>query len=296
VNVQLKLGLTTACVAVLALSGCGSNSLSGEPAGSSAPSVSVSSDADLAAQLPEDIRSAGVIKVGTDASYAPSEFLAADGKTVQGFDVDVFSAVAAKLGVKAEFQPADFGSIITGVQGGKYDVGVSSFTINDERKAQANMVSYFSAGTQWATAAGNPAGIDVENACGKTVAVQSDTVQDVEDLPARQKKCGDSRIKVLKFDRQDQATAAVVNGRADAMLADSPVVAYAVKQSGGKLATLGEIYEAAPYGYVVPKDQTEFAEALASALKAVEQDGSYLAALQKWGVEQGAVTDFSVNP
>ena len=295
-NVQLKLALTTTCVAVLALAGCGSDSLSGEPAGSSAPSVSVSSDADLAAQLPQDIRDAGVIKVGTDASYAPSEFLAADGKTVQGFDVDVFTAVAAKLGVKAEFQPADFGSIITGVQGGKYDVGVSSFTINEERKAQVNMVSYFSAGTQWATAEGNPEGVDVDNACGKTVAVQSDTVQDVEDLQVRQKKCGDTPIKVLKFEKQDQDTAAVVNGRADAMLVDSPVVAYAVKQWGGKLATLGDIYEAAPYGYVVPKEETEYAEALASALQAVEQEGSYLAALQKWGVEQGAVTDFSVNP
>jgi polar amino acid transport system substrate-binding protein len=296
VNVRLKLVLATAGVAALSLTACGSSSLSGEPAGSSAPSASVSQDAGLAAKLPEKIRSAGVIRVGTDASYAPSEFLAGDGKTVQGFDVDVFSAVAAKLGVKAEFQPADFASIITGVQGGKYDVGVSSFTINDQRKQQVNMVSYFSAGTQWATAAGNPKGIDAENACGQTVAVQTDTVQDTEDLPVRQKKCAGNAIKILKFDKQDQATAAVVNGRADAMLADSPVIAYAVKQSAGKLATLGEIYEAAPYGYVVPKDETEFADALASALQAIEKDGSYAAALQKWGVEQGAVTDFSVNP
>jgi polar amino acid transport system substrate-binding protein len=296
VNVRLKLVLATAGVAALSLTGCGSSSLSGEPAGSSAPSASVSQDAGLAAKLPEKIRSAGVIRVGTDASYAPSEFLAGDGKTVQGFDVDVFNAVAAKLGVKAEFQPADFASIITGVQGGKYDVGVSSFTINDQRKQQVNMVSYFSAGTQWATAAGNPKGIDAETACGQTVAVQTDTVQDTEDLPVRQKKCAGNAIKILKFDKQDQATAAVVNGRADAMLADSPVIAYAVKQSAGKLATLGEIYEAAPYGYVVPKDETEFADALASALQAIEKDGSYTAALQKWGVEQGAVTDFSVNP
>jgi len=296
VDVRAKLGLATACIAALALSACGSDSLSGEPAGEAAPSVSVSSDADLAAQLPEDIRSAGVIKVGTDASYAPNEFLAGDGKTVQGMDVDVFNAVAAKLGVTAEFQPADFSSIITGVQGGKYDVGVSSFTINDERKQQVNMVSYFSAGTQWATAAGNPEGIGVDNACGKTIAVQTGTVQETDDLPARQKQCGDDQIEVLQFKGQDQATSAVVTGKADAMLADSPVVAYAVKQSAGQLETLGEIYEAAPYGYVVPKEETQFADALAAALQAVEADGSYEAALSKWGVEQGAVTDFAVNP
>jgi polar amino acid transport system substrate-binding protein len=291
-----RLSLATACLAALALSACGSDTLSGEPAGNGAPSVSVSQDADLSAKLPESIRTAGVIRVGTDASYAPSEFLSGDGKTVQGFDVDVFNAVAAKFGVTAEFQPADFATIITGVQGKKYDIGISSFTINEERKKQVTMVSYFSAGTQWATAAGNPKGLAVDNACGKTVAVQSDTVQDTEDLPVRQKKCGGTPIKILTFDKQDQATAAVVNGRADAMLADSPVVAYAVKQSAGKLATLGEIYEAAPYGYVVPKSETEFADALAEALKAVQADGSYQAALQKWGVEQGAITDFAVNP
>ena len=295
-NLRLKLSLASACAAALALSACGSDSLSGEPAGAGAPSVSVSQDADLAAKVPEDIRSAGVITIGTDASYAPSEFLAGDGKTVQGFDVDVFDAVAAKLGLKTQWQPADFASIITGVQGGRYDLGISSFTINEERKKQVTMVSYFSAGTQWATAAGNPNGVDADNACGKTVAVQTDTVQDTDDLPVRQKQCGADKIKVLKFDKQDQATAAVVNGRADAMLADSPVVAYAVKQSAGKLETLGDIYEAAPYGYVVPKEETDFADALAAALQAVEADGSYRAALEKWGVEQGAVTDFAVNP
>jgi polar amino acid transport system substrate-binding protein len=296
VHVRLKLVLTTACVAALSLTGCGSNSLSGDPAGSGAPSASVSQDADLAAQLPERIRSAGVIKVGTDASYAPSEFLAGDGKTVQGFDVDVFNAVAAKLGVKAEFQPADFATIITGVRGGKYDVGVSSFTVNDERKKQVNMVSYYSAGTQWATAAGNPQGIDPAKACGKTVAVQTGTVQESDDLPVRQKQCGADKIKILSFKGQDQATNAVVTGRADAMLADSPVVAYAVKQSAGKLAVLGDVYEAAPYGYVVAKADTKFAEALAAALQAIAKDGSYSAALKKWGVEQGAVTNFAVNP
>lgn len=295
-NVRTKLGLAAASVAALALSACGSDSLSGDPAGSSAPSVSVSQDADLKSKLPQSIQDSGVIRVGTDSSYAPSEFLAGDGKTIQGFDIDVFNAVASKLGVKAEYQTADFSSIINGVNGKKYDVGVSSFTINDERKKEVNMVSYFSAGTQWATAAGNPKAIDPEKACGKTIAVQTGTVQATDDLPARQKACGSDKINILQYKDQGQATSAVVTGKADAMLADSPVVAYAVKQSNGKLETAGEIYEAAPYGYVVPQDQTAFADAIVEALKAIESDGAYEAALTKWGVEQGAISDFAVNP
>ena len=295
-NVRIKLGVVAASVAALALSACGSSSLSGEPEGGGAPSVSVSENVDLASKLPESIKSAGVIKIGVDATYAPNEFLAGDGKTVQGMDVDVFNQVAAKFGVKTEWNPADFGSIINGVNGNKYDMGISSFTINDERMKQVNMVSYFKAGSQWATATGNPKGVDPDNACGKNIAVQSNTTQELDDLPVRQKKCGSNKINVLSLKDQSQATAAVVSGKADAMLADSPVVAYAVKQSGGKLEALGDIYEAAPYGYVVPKDQTEFAEAIVEALKEIEKDGAYKAALEKWGVEQGAITDFAVNP
>jgi len=295
-NVRIKLGVVAASVAALALSACGSSSLSGEPEGGGAPSVSVSENVDLASKLPESIKSAGVIKIGVDATYAPNEFLAGDGKTVQGMDVDVFNQVAAKFGVKTEWNPADFGSIINGVNGNKYDMGISSFTINDERMKQVNMVSYFKAGSQWATATGNPKGVDPDNACGKNIAVQSNTTQELDDLPVRQKKCGSNKINVLSLKDQSQATAAVVSGKADAMLADSPVVAYAVKQSGGKLEALGDIYEAAPYGYVLPKDQTEFAEAIVEALKEIEKDGAYKAALEKWGVEQGAITDFAVNP
>jgi polar amino acid transport system substrate-binding protein len=297
VNVRIKVGLAAAAsILALGLNACGSNSLGGEQAGPSGPAPSASENVDLASKLPATIKSAGVIRIGTDSSYAPNEFLAADGKTIQGFEVDLFNLVAQKFGVKAEWQTADFTAIITGVQGKKYDMGVSSFTINADREKQVNMVSYYSAGTQWGTAKGNPKGVDPNNPCGKTVSVQTGTVQQTDDLAARQKKCGANKITVLPYKGQDQVTNAVVSGKADAMLADSPVVAYAAKTTKGKLELLGDIYEAAPYGCVIPKDQTEFAQAIVEALKEMAADGSYKAALAKWGVEQGAITNFAVNP
>ena len=294
--------LTTLLAAVslgaLTLSACGSNSLDTQPqgGGSDQPSVQVSKDDALAAKLPDKIKSANTIVIGTDASYAPNEFLNPDGKTVEGMDVDLFNSVAKQFGVDVQWQPADFDSIINGVNSGKYDMGISSFTINAQRQKVVNMVSYFEAGTQWAAPAGNPKQVDPENPCGKTIAVQQGTVQEEDDLPVRQKKCGSNKIKILPYGGQDQATAAVASGKADAMLADSPVTAYAVQQSQGKLATLGDVYDAAPYGWVVPKKDTEFADALAQALKQAKQNGSYDAALKKWGVENGATDSFDVNP
>ena len=295
-------------VAGLALSACGSNSLSSGTASSaaagasSAASAAVSKatavDPALVAKLPDKIKTAGKIVVGTDATYAPNEFLDTDGKTVVGMDVDIFNAIAAKFGVKVEYVPATFDSIILGVNSSKYDIGLSSFTINDERKKQVNMVSYFNAGTQWVTQKGNPKKVDPDNACGLNIGVQKGTVQ-VDDITARSKKCTDAgkpAITQIVDGDQGKVTTAVIGGKADAMAADSPVGLYAVKQTGGQLEALGAIYDAAPYGIVVPKEQAAFAGAIADALKAIATDGTYKAALTKWGNDSGAITSFAVNP
>jgi polar amino acid transport system substrate-binding protein len=292
-------GLATAG---LALSACGSDTLdsgsSPSSSSSSSSSSSASVDPALAAKVPQKIKDAGKIVVGSDASYAPNEFTDTDGKTIIGMDVDLFNAVAAKLGLKAEFQNAGFDTIILGVTSGKYDVGVSSFTVNAEREKQVSMISYFNAGTQWAVKKGNPKKVDPDNACGLNIGVQKGTVQ-IDDLTARSKKCtaaGKPAIKQIIDADQSKVTASVISGKSDAMLADSPVGLYAVKQTGGQLEALGDIYDAAPYGFVVPKDQTDFAQAIADALKAMAADGSYKAALDKWGNSSGAITDFAVNP
>ncbi|MGH8868902.1 MAG: ABC transporter substrate-binding protein [Actinomycetes bacterium] len=299
IGVARALGVSFA-VAALTLAACGDDGGGGGGQGGGAsPAPTQQKDPALAAKVPDAIASDGTITIGVDASYAPNEFLAEDGKTVKGFDVDLFDAVAQKLGLKTEWSPAPFDAIIPGVDSGKYEIGVSSFTINPERKQTVNMVSYFSAGTQWATKKGNPEGVAPDDACGKKIAVQRGTVQATEDLPVRQEECssaGKSGIAVDQYQQQDQATAAIVSGKDAAMLADSPIVAYAVEQTGGQLETLGEIYDAAPYGYVVPKDQTEFAEVLAEAVQSLIDDGPYQKVLDEWGVSQGAVETSEVNP
>jgi polar amino acid transport system substrate-binding protein len=282
------LGLVLAVALIAA--GCG---------GGTATTAPAPVDGALAAQVPEAIKDDGKILIGTDPTYAPNEFLETDGKTVTGFDVELFDAVATKLGLETEWQPANFPDIIPGVQSGKYEVGVSSFTITRERKRQVYMVSYFKAGTQWATKKGNPTGIQPGNACGKRVAVQVGTVQDTDDLSTkRQDACksqGKPAIIIDPFQGQDQATAAVVSGKDDAMLADAPAVAYAVKQTG-QLELLGGIYHSAPYGYVIEKDQTKFAHLIAAAVKALITDGTYCMILDKWDVQTGAINNPAVNP
>ncbi|GAB3050967.1 ABC transporter substrate-binding protein [Intrasporangium mesophilum] len=299
---RMSLIAAVGAVAVgFSLSACGSNSLAPTTPAASTPaggSTGGGVDAALAAKLPAKIKSAGKIVVGIDPTYAPNEMIGADGKTVEGWDPALFNAIAAKFGVTAEYVPSKFDSIILGVDSGKYDVGLSSFSITDERKQKVNMVSYYTAGTLWVTQPGNPKQISPDNACGKNIGVQNGTTQ-FDDITARSKKCTDAgkpAINILPHDGQDEVTADVVSGKADAMLADSPIGLYAIKQFSGKLEKLGEPYDSAPYGLVVPKTETDFAQALVDALKAAKADGSYDAALKQYGVESGGITDFALNP
>ena len=215
------LAVAALATTALALTACGSDSLSTSKSSSPAATTSASAptvDPALVAKLPAKVKDAGTINIGTDATYQPNEYLDADGKTVIGMDVELFDAVMQKFGIKTNWVPSAFDAIILGVQSGKYDVGVSSFTVNPEREAQATMVSYFTAGTQWVTQKGNPKGINPDDACGKNVAVQKGTVQADEDLPKRQAACkaaGKPDINVLVDADQAKVTAsrAVRQGR-----------------------------------------------------------------------------------
>ena len=282
---------TVFVASVLALAGCSSNNSSGPPC---VPEVKPAKVDAIANLLPDNIKQAGKLVVGVDATYAPNEFKDKDGNVV-GFDVDLLNAVAAPLGLKLDCRVSAFDKIIPSIQGKAYDMGMSSFTDNKEREIQVDFVDYFQAGTLWAQRPGAP--IDPNNACGKKVAVQTATVQDTEELPAKNATCskaGQPAINVIKFDGQDAVTNAVTLGQADAMTADYPVTAYAIKNSEGKLEAAGQQFESAPYGWPVAKGSS-LGQALLKALEHVIQTGEYKQILSRWGVDNGAIDKPTIN-
>lgn len=292
-----RLGTTVAAAAVVLLAAAGCSNTEGGGSGaapSSGAPTSVAKNDALAAQLPAKIKNAGAIVVGVNVPYAPNEFKDSSGKIV-GFDVDLVNAIAATLGVRAEYKESDFAKIIPAVQQGTYDMGMSSFTDSKERQQQVDFVDYFSAGSQWAQPSGKT--VDPNNACGLRVAVQSDTVQDTDEIPAKSEACvkaGKPAIDKVKYPSQADATNALVLGRVAAMSADSPVTAYAIKQSGGKIEAAGSIFDSAPYGYPVAKGSA-LGPVLQKAVQALIDNGTYKAIAGSWGVQEGAVTQSVIN-
>ncbi|MDP5226361.1 MULTISPECIES: ABC transporter substrate-binding protein [Arthrobacter] len=303
---KTSLASTVLLAAALTLTACTNASETGtapkpSAGGSAAPSfdpTTVTKDDALAAQVPDALKAKGKLVIGTNPQYAPGEFLAEDGQTQIGYDTDLARAIGAKLGLKVEIATADFPSIIPAL-GPKYDLGVSSFTINAKRLDAVNMVSYFTAGTSWAVKKGNPTGFSVDDVCGKSVGVQTGTVQETDDLKARNDKCvaaGKKPIDIVSLKAQTDVTTRLANGSIDAMAADSPVIGYALQQTQGQLEKVGLVFDSAPQGITVAKQDTALASLVQKTVTALMKDGSYKKVLDSWGVGDGALPASELNP
>jgi polar amino acid transport system substrate-binding protein len=247
--------------------------------------------------VPAAIKSKGTLTVAADATYAPNEFVASDGHTVIGMDADLMSALGTVMGVKVKLVNATFDTIIPGLASGKYDIGASSFTDTKEREKTVDFVDYFSAGISfYAKSSANPGVKTAADLCGKTVSVEKGTTEQ-EESEAQSKKCtkeGKKAVTVLTYPDQNGANLAISSGRAELGMADSPVAAYQVKQSGGQFKLVGETYGAAPYGLAIPKNSGMTTPILA-ALRALIANGKYGEILTKWGVQSGALTTPQIN-
>jgi polar amino acid transport system substrate-binding protein len=291
--------LTVACGAGGNGSGGADSSAPAAPGGTAAGDIpAVAKDNALAALVPADVQSDGKITVGQDQSYPPNEFVDDSGK-VAGFDVDLGNAIGQKLGLQMDFQNAAFDGIITGLAASKYELAMSSFSVNAERLQTVDMISYYKAGTSLGVLKGNPDKLNVDDLCGKNVAVQKGTTQ-VEDLQTRSDECtgaGKPAITLTQFQAQTDVNLALTAKRVQGELADSPVVDYAVKQTDGQLEVVGEPYDSAPYGIVLKKDSGDYGKAVQGAVQALIDDGTYKKILDKWGLSQaGAVTRSEINP
>ncbi|SIR38499.1 amino acid ABC transporter substrate-binding protein, PAAT family [Rhizobium sp. RU35A] len=258
----------------------------------------VAKDEALAARLPKDIKAKGTLTIGSDTTYPPAEFLAGpDGQTPEGIDVDLAKAMAQKWGLKLEFLTAQFASILPAI-GPRYDLGVSAFTITNERYKAVDFVSYFNAGKQWAVQAGNPAHFNPEDPCGTTVGAQTGSTGE-KAVVAMSNACAAAKkapIEIVSMPKQTDLITRLINGAVHAVYAGSTNIGYAVKQTNGQLETIGKITNPSPNGIAVSKGQTEWAKLVADTINGLIADGTYGQIMAKWGIQSAALEKAEVNP
>ncbi|SNV69595.1 secreted protein [Corynebacterium imitans] len=286
-------GVFATCLAAATLlSGCVTNTEGGNPEGWEP--IVPDAVPEIAALVPDEVAADGTLSIGANPPFAPFEFKDSAGALV-GLEMDLGRAVAGVMGLDFDPQDMDFAMILPAVQSGSLDAGMSGFTDNPERRESFDFVNFLYAGIQWAQQPG--AGIDPSHPCGLTVSVQRTTVSETDDVRPKSEACveaGEEPITVLSFDTADNAALAALVGRADAYSADSPVTAWAVERSDGKLELVGDMFDAAPYGFAVPKDSA-LGPAMAQAMQHLIETGDYERILAQWNVDTGLLEQGMLN-
>lgn len=246
------------------LAGCGGNAAGSATTGTTSDSYTLVQE--------------GKIIVASDLANPPFDFV--DGTTPKGFEVDLMDAVASKMGLTCEYLSAmKFDSIIPLIkQGGKADVGVSNFTITDERKQEIDFTDPYIDSNQGVVVKVDSDKTTAEalNADGVKIACQSGTTGEAwaqENLP---------KATIVSLDDPVQAVTGVSTGIYDAAAADLPVMKYLCSNSFTDCQVAIEIPTGEQYGIVVSKSNPKLTEAINSALSELKDDGTIESLEVKW--------------
>ena len=255
----------------------------------------IKSDPEIVAMVPQANRD--TLRVAMDIPYSPAMFLDDQNQPI-GYEVDVVKALARVMGVtNLEIIDEDFDAIIPLVNDGTYDVGMASITINKHRLYQANLVAYIQAGYIYGTQAGNPQNFDPADPCGRKVGVKSDTSQ-AETLYQTSESCvkaGKPAIQIVPDADQSKLVEQVATGTLDAIIGESPNLAYDESQNEN-FALAGEAFQVAPQGPATAKDNVELAKAMQAGLQRMMDTGLLKDVLAPWGEEFIALNYATLNP
>jgi polar amino acid transport system substrate-binding protein len=163
-------------------------------------------------------------------------------------------------------------------QGGTADVGVSNFTITDERKQEIDFTDPYLDSNQGLVTAKTATKTtqDDLNSADVKVAVQAGTTGESwveENLP---------NATLVSLDDPVVALTGVQSGLYDAAVADLPVVQYLVNNSFTDCQVSIEIPTGEQYGIVVSKDNPALTSAINDALAQLDQDGTLKDLKTKW--------------
>ena len=224
--------------------------------------------------------------MATNASFPPYEYVE-DSGAFAGIDVEIAGLIAEKLGLTLEIQDVEFGSIIGGVQSGKFDMGMAGMTVTDERLESVNFSTSYATGIQSIIV---PEGSEIKsfddffNADGTVkdikVGVQQDTTGDIY-LSDTVDNGGVGSDHVIQYKTGNDAVQALVTGQVDAVVIDNePAKSYVAANEG--LVILETAYAEEDYAICVAKENTALLENINKALDELTADGTIDAIIAKY--------------
>ena len=206
----------------------------------------------------------GKLNMATNAEFPPYEYK--EGDAFAGVDVEIATAIAEILGLELVINDVEFGSIIGGVQTGKYDMGMAGMTKTEEREKSVNFSTTYSTAVQVIIVKEDSDIKSVDDLEGKMIGCQQDTTGDIY-------CCSDfGDENVTEYKTGADAVQALVSGKVDCVVIDNePAKAYVASAKGLKI--LETEYVTEEYAICVSKENEELLAGINGALAQLEESG-----------------------
>ena len=177
--------------------------------------------------------------MATNAAFPPYEFY--ENEKIVGIDAEIAEKIAEKLGKTLEIVDTEFGSIIAGVQTGKYDIGMAGLTVNEERKEYVTFTDpYYKASQKIIVTSDNtefdecktPADVEaILNAKDKetTIGVQNGTTGQLYVLGDADWGFDGFKVECKGYSNGSMAVQDMLNGNVDYVIIDAAPAACIVE-------------------------------------------------------------------
>jgi polar amino acid transport system substrate-binding protein len=212
------------------------------------------------------------LTVATDASFRPMQYQDESGGFA-GFEVELLRAAAERAGFRIQLKNVPWADLFSGLEAGAYDVASASLTVTAERKARLDFSEPFLDVQQALLVRLHSVVAKRADLHGRIVGVQRGTRGETlaKSLPGL--------LGVRAEDIIYNAIEALLKGEIQAVLADMPVAAEAVREAKGQLRVVELLPPAEPdlWAFAVRKGDTRTLELLHKGLAAARADGTWQA-------------------
>lgn len=240
-----------------------------------------------------DVESSGKLSVANTLDYAPFEYLDADGKQT-GIIVELAGEVAKLVNAELDIQRTPFPSMIPGLAAGRFKIAWETFSANPDRLKQVDFVMFIKAGIAASTSPEKKDSFTGDQPlCGKRVGVSAGSASDflVDKLSQECTDKGQAAIEKSVFNSSTDIVQAVLSDRVDARMDDATASSYFEVTSKGQLVVLPTLYDVAPLGLAIAKDDPATADMMVSALAELFRNGKYQEILDKYGMGAYAIKE-----
>lgn len=225
---------------------------------------------------------AGKLTMSINATIPPKQYIDADGN-LAGLHKEMGDEIAKRLCLEPVFRNVDFAVQIPGLDADRWDMINTGLYFTDERAGFMQLVPYSVNALALIAAAGNPEGLSgPKDLAGHAVGVEIAGFEEkkLKEINEAQVAEGLEPMDIRAFNTYGETFLALGGGQISAVFAGDAIGSYYQERGQFSKAATG-LYPGTPGAFAF--DEPDLAQAVADALNAMKEDGTYDAMMDEYG-------------